>query len=155
MFVYVLMNIGIFSIILSIKLKDKYIENISDLSGLSKKKPLYSLCIAILMFSMSGIPPFAGFFGKFYIFVSALEAGLIYLAILGVIASVIAAFYYLRIIKVIYFDAILSEKFHSNISSKSLVILLISILTISLFVLFPSLFTNVASNAGSSFFIVN
>ena len=154
MLIYVLMNIGIFSIILSLKLKDKYIENISDLSGLSKKKPLYSLCIAILMFSMAGIPPFAGFFGKFYIFVAALEADLIYLAILGVIASVIAAFYYLRIIKVIYFDEVLSEQFYSNISSKSLVVLFISILSISLFVLFPSIFTNIASNA-NSFFIIN
>ena len=141
-----------FAIILSIKIKDKYIENISDLSGISKKKPLYSLCIAILMFSMSGIPPFAGFFGKFYIFVSSIEAGLIYLAILGVIASVIAAFYYLRIVKVIYFDEILNEQFYSNISSKSLLILTISILIISLFVLFPSLITNIASNASYSFY---
>lgn len=152
MFVYVLMNIGIFSIILSLKYKDKYIENIRDLSGLSKKKPMYSLCIAILMFSMAGIPPFAGFFGKFYIFVSALEAELIYLAILGVIASVIAAFYYLKIIKVMYFDEVVSDKFYSNITSKSLVILLISILAISLFVLFPSFFIKIASNASSLFY---
>ena len=102
--IYLLMNAGIFSLILSIKIKDRYIEYLSDLSGLSKKKPILSLCIAILMFSLAGIPPFAGFFGKFYIFMAALNSGLIYLAVLGVIASVISAFYYLRIIKIMYFD---------------------------------------------------
>ena len=147
------MNIAIFTIILSLKFKNNYIEKISDMSGLSKAKPLFSICIAIIMLSMVGIPPFAGFFGKFYIFVSALEAELIYLAILGVIASVIAAFYYLRIIKVMYFDEIFSGQFYSDISSKSLFILLVSILTISLFVLFPSLFTNISSTLVSSFYI--
>ena len=65
---YLLMNLGIFTIILSIKVKDRYIEFMSDLSGMSKKRPMFSLSIAIVMFSMAGIPPFAGFFGKFYIF---------------------------------------------------------------------------------------
>ena len=75
------MNIAIFTIILSLKVKDKYVEFLNDLSGMSKKKPFYSFSIAVVMFSLSGIPPFAGFFGKFYIFVSAVKADLTYLAI--------------------------------------------------------------------------
>ena len=116
--IYLLMNVGIFTIILSLKNNDRYIEYLSDLSGLSKKKPILSLCIAILMFSLAGIPPFAGFFGKFYIFMAALNSGLIYLAVLGVIASVISAFYYLRIIKIMYFDDS-QIVYHSYFSKKT------------------------------------
>ena len=83
MLIYVVMNIAIFSIILSLKNNNSYIEKISELSGLSKSKPIISLSIAIIMLSLAGIPPFAGFFGKFYIFIAAVEADLIFLAVLG------------------------------------------------------------------------
>ena len=103
------------------------------------------------MFSLAGIPPFAGFFGKFYIFISALQADLIYLAILGVIASVISAFYYLRVIKIIYFEN--SEFDHQIILSKSsLFILIFSISFISFFILYPSLLVNIAIFISNSFF---
>ena len=89
---------------LSIKVKNEYLIYISDLKGLSKSNPIVSLSISIIMLSMAGIPPFIGFFGKFYVFVAAIESGLYLLSILGVLASVISAYYYLRIIKVMYFD---------------------------------------------------
>ncbi len=102
--IYLIMNIGVFSFILSMKNKGEYFENISDLSGLYKVHPYYSVVITIFMFSLAGIPPLAGFFGKFYIFIAAIESNLLLLAVVGILASVIGAFYYLRIIKVIYFD---------------------------------------------------
>jgi NADH-quinone oxidoreductase subunit N len=102
--IYMVMSIGVFCIVLMMKRKDKMVENISDLSGLAKQQPMLALAMAIMMFSMAGIPPLAGFFGKLFIFQSAVNAGLYTLAITGVLTSVIAAYYYLRIIKVMYFE---------------------------------------------------
>ena len=103
------------------------------------------------MFSLAGIPPFAGFFGKFYIFIAALQSGLIYLAVLGVIASVISAYYYLRIIKIMYFeDSQLT--YQSYLSKKSTLILFISIIAISLFIVYPSFLINISSHVSSSYF---
>ena len=150
--IYVVMNVAIFSMLLSLKSKDQYIEKIEDLSGLSKVKPMFGICIAIIMLSMAGIPPFAGFFGKFYIFISALNAELFYLAVLGVISSVISAYYYLRIIKVMYFDDIKISNYQTNISSKSFVILLLSIFFISSFVFYPTLLINLSTNISDDFF---
>tara|TARA_Y100000590_G_scaffold462386_1_gene626367 strand:- start:1303 stop:2736 length:1434 start_codon:yes stop_codon:yes gene_type:complete len=143
--IYLLMNIAIFTIILSLKTTESFVEKLSDLSGMSKKKPILSLCIAIVMLSLAGIPPFAGFFGKFYIFISALKADLIYLAILGVIASVISAYYYLRIIKIIYFDESIYD-YQANFSKQSNIILFISIILISFFVLYPSLIVDITNH---------
>jgi|TARA_B110000196_G_C21138228_1_gene662387 NADH-quinone oxidoreductase subunit N len=151
-FIYVLMNISIFAIMLSLKYQDKYVENIKDLSGISKANPIISICIAIIMFSMAGIPPFAGFFGKFYIFMAALESNLYILAVLGAISSVISAFYYLRIVKIIYFDDLEDKNYHINLSSKSKLILFFSILIISGFVIYPSIVTNIASSISFDFF---
>jgi NADH-quinone oxidoreductase subunit N len=86
---------------------------------------------------MAGIPPFAGFFGKFYIFIAALEAELFYLAVLGALFSVVSAFYYLRIIKIIYFDDLIIQNFQINLSSNASLILFFSILTISMFIFYP------------------
>ena len=128
--IYVLMNVAIFTIILSLKFKDNYVEKISDLSGLSKNKPVFSICIAITMLSMAGIPPFAGFFGKFYIFIAALKAELFYLAVLGALFSVVSAFYYLRIIKIMYFEDLKISNYQTNISSKaSLIFSLLKVLS--------------------------
>ena len=104
------------------------------------------------MLSMAGIPPFAGFFGKFYIFVAALKADLILLAVLGVISSVISAFYYLRIIKVMYFDEHENANFQLIINSQSLFLLIFSILFISLFVFYPSLLTSISSYISIDYF---
>ncbi|MEO8560148.1 MAG: NADH-quinone oxidoreductase subunit NuoN [Rhodospirillales bacterium] len=102
--IYVFMNIGIFAVILSMKRKGVMIENIPDLAGLSRRQPLMALALAAFMFSQAGIPPLAGFFGKLYIFIPVINAGLYIPAVIGVVASVVAAYYYLRIIKVAYFD---------------------------------------------------
>ena len=95
------------------------------------------------MLSMAGIPPLGGFFAKFYILISALDSNLYYLAILAVIASVISAFYYLRIIKIIYFDDIQTSEITSNITLKSSLVLLLSIIFITLFVFYPSIIVNI------------
>ena len=152
MLIYVFMNIAIFGILLSLKRENKYIEKIDELSGLSKSKPIFSLCIAIIMLSMAGIPPFAGFFGKFYIFISAIDAELFYLAVIGVITSVIAAYYYLRIIKIMYFDETNSSNYQIHIQTKSIFILILSMLIISLFIFYPSLFINLSSEVSNNFF---
>ncbi len=102
--IYLFMNVGTFAIILSMRIKGEYVEEISDLSGLAKNRPGMALALGALMFSMAGIPPLAGFLGKFYIFVAAVNAGFVPLAIIGVLASVIGAFYYLRVVKIMYFD---------------------------------------------------
>ena len=102
--IYLFMNAGTFAVILSMRVKGEFVEQISDLSGLSKSRPGMALALGALMFSMAGIPPMAGFLGKFYIFVAAVNAGFVPLAIIGVLASVIGAFYYLRIIKIMFFD---------------------------------------------------
>ncbi len=101
---YIFMNIGTFALILAMRRGGRLVENISDLSGLSKTHPMMALALMIFMFSMAGIPPLAGFFGKWYVFMAAVKADLFGLAVIGVLASVVGAFYYLRIIKIMYFD---------------------------------------------------
>ena len=152
LFVYILMNVSIFAILLSIKYKNQYIEKIEDMSGLSKIHPIISLCVAIIMLSMAGVPPFAGFFGKFYIFISAVEANLYFLAIIGVLSSVISAFYYLRIIKVIYFDDLKENDYLNNISNKSFFVLLLSMFIIIFFIIYPTLIINFGSDIAIDFF---
>jgi NADH-quinone oxidoreductase subunit N len=102
--IYVIMNIGIFSCLYLLKKDGEYKENISDLSGISKKHPLLAISFLIILFSLAGIPPLGGFFAKFYIFSAVLEQQMFALAIIGLLATVISAFYYLKIIKIIYFD---------------------------------------------------
>jgi len=102
--IYVVMNLGIFACIFLMKRDGKYCENINDLSGISKHHPILSISLLIILFSLAGVPPLAGFFAKFYIFMSVIENGMYTLAIIGLLSTVISAFYYLRIIKIIYFD---------------------------------------------------
>ncbi len=102
--IYVVMNVGVFCCILAMNRKEGYVESISDLAGLSRNQPMMAFLFAMLMFSLAGVPPLAGFFGKFYVFLAAIEAGLYPLAVIGVLSSVVGAFYYLRVVKVMYFD---------------------------------------------------
>jgi NADH-quinone oxidoreductase subunit N len=102
--IYLVMNIGAFAVILSMRRHGEMFESIDDLAGLSKNNTTMAALMAAFMFSLAGIPWFAGFFGKLYVFMAAVEAELYTLAILGVLASVISAFYYLRIVKIMYFD---------------------------------------------------
>jgi NADH-quinone oxidoreductase subunit N len=104
MAIYVVMTIGAFAVILAMRRKGEAVEEISDLAGLSRSQPGLAYALAIFMFSMAGIPPFAGFFGKLFVFMAAIQAGLNVVAVIGVLASVVSAFYYIRIIKVMFFD---------------------------------------------------
>ena len=125
------MNLAFFSCIFMLRRKENYFEKIEDLSGLSSNHPILSFSLLIILFSLAGIPPLAGFFAKFYIFVTVIDQSMYFLAIVGLLSSVIAAFYYLRIIKVIYFDKE-KEKFDTDhhISLK------VSLALSSMFILF-------------------
>jgi NADH-quinone oxidoreductase subunit N len=102
--IYVAMTLGSFAVILTIKRNGQQFENISDFAGLSRTNPLLAFFFAMLLFSLAGVPPLAGFFAKFYVFVAAIKAGLFTLSVVGVLTSVVGAYYYLVIVKVMYFD---------------------------------------------------
>lgn len=102
--IYTVMSAGAFGCILMMQRKGEYVEEIEALSGLSRRHPYLAAVLAIFIFSLAGIPPLAGFFGKLYVFLAALQAGLLTLAVVGVLSSVVAAYYYLRIVKLMYFD---------------------------------------------------
>ena len=142
--IYILMNLGFFSCLLMLKRNDKYFEDIEDLSGLSKNHPLLSLSLLVILFSLAGIPPLAGFFAKFYIFKSVIEQSMYFLAIVGLLSTVIAAFYYLRIIKIIYFDKE-KEKYDSDHSLWLKFSLVSSTLLILVYFFFPSQLIEVVS----------
>jgi NADH-quinone oxidoreductase subunit N len=104
MSVYLAMTLGTFACIIAMRRSGKAVEEISDLAGLSKTHPLMAFILAMLMFSLAGIPPLAGFFAKLYVFMAAVKAGLFIVAVIGLVSSVVGAYYYLRIIKLMYFD---------------------------------------------------
>ena len=104
MAIYLVMTLGTFACILLMRRDGRYIETIADLAGLSRGRPLMALAMAILMFSLAGIPPLAGFIGKLYVFKAAIDAGLLWFAVVGLVLSVVGAYYYLRIVKLMYFD---------------------------------------------------
>jgi NADH-quinone oxidoreductase subunit N len=119
------------------KRNNEYYEKIEDLSGLSKNHPLLSVSLLIILFSLAGIPPMAGFFAKFYVFTSVIQESMYFLAITGLFSAVISAFYYLRIIKIIYFDKE-QEKFDTDHNIGLKISLSISTLLILLYFIFPS-----------------
>jgi NADH-quinone oxidoreductase subunit N len=105
MSIYVVMTLGTFAVILAMYRDGQFVENIGDLAGLSRTHPTVAFFLAVLLFSLAGIPPLAGFFAKFYVFLAAIQAGLYVLAVIGVLTSVVGAYYYLAIVKTMYFDA--------------------------------------------------
>jgi NADH-quinone oxidoreductase subunit N len=143
--IYIVMNLGFFSCLLMMKKNDLYFETIDDLSGLSRNHPILSICFMVVLFSLAGIPPLAGFFAKFYIFKSVIEQSMYFLAIVGLLSTVIAAFYYLRIIKVIYFDEP-KEKYDTDHSIWLKISLTFSTLLILLYFTFPSKLLEIASS---------
>lgn len=147
--VYLFMTVGIFVVILCMRREGIAVEKISDLAGLSKTRPVLAYIMAALMFSMSGIPPLAGFFGKLFIFEAAVAEGYYYLATLGIVASVVAAFYYLRIIKVMFFDEP-ADAFDEGISIERRVILAISMIFILGFIIDPASIKDTAMIAAES-----
>ena len=104
MAIYLVMTAGTFACVLAMRQNGRMVEGLADLAGLSRNAPLLALALAVFMFSMAGIPPLAGFFSKLYVFLAAIDAGLYTLAVIGVLTSVVSAFYYLRIVKIMYFD---------------------------------------------------
>ncbi len=142
--IYVVMNLALFSCLLMLRRKDQYYENIDDLSGLSKNHPLLSLCLLLILFSLAGIPPLAGFFAKFYVFKAVLEQSMYFLAIVGLLSTVVAAFYYLRIIKIMYFDQ-QKDKYDTDHSLWLKFSLTVSTILILLYFIFPSQLIEVVS----------
>ena len=138
------MNLGLFSCLFMMKRNNKYYENIDDLSGLSKNHPLISLSLLIILFSLAGIPPMAGFFAKFYLFKAIVKESMYFLAITGLLSTVISAFYYLRIIKIIYFDQ-KKEKYDSDYNIGLKVTLSLSTLLILLYFIYPSRLVEIVS----------
>jgi NADH-quinone oxidoreductase subunit N len=104
MAIYVTMTLGTFACILSMRRDGRMVEEVSDLAGLARTRPAMAFFLAMLLFSLAGIPPLAGFFAKFYVFLAAIQAGLFGLAVVGVVVSVVGAYYYLAIVKLMYFD---------------------------------------------------
>tara|TARA_Y100000590_G_scaffold380123_1_gene448216 strand:- start:2855 stop:3256 length:402 start_codon:yes stop_codon:yes gene_type:complete len=123
---------------------NEYYEKIDDLSGLSKNHPILSFSLLIILFSLAGIPPLAGFFAKFYIFMAVIEQSMYFLAVIGLLSTVIAAFYYLRIIKIIYFDPE-KEKYESNHHVGLKITLALSTLFILVYFIYPSGITEIVS----------
>ncbi len=142
--IYVVMNIGAFSCLYLMKKDGEYRENISDLSGISKKHPILAFSFLIILFSLAGIPPLAGFFAKFYIFAAVLEQEMYVLAIVGLLTTVISAFYYLKVIKTIYFDdsSIIFDPIKNRIAQ---ITVLISCSILISFFLYPSFLNNIVN----------
>lgn len=149
--IYITMSAGVFGCILMMHRHGEYTEDIASLAGLSKTRPLMAIAILVFMLSMAGIPPLAGFFGKFYIFLAALEAKFYGLAVIGVISSVIAAYYYLRVIKTMYFDEP-AQSFEKDPCYSIWFIASIAAIFNIVFFLFPTPLINVAATAAIQIF---
>ena len=145
MCIYVIMNLGIFCALFMLKRHDKFYENLDDLSGLSKNHPILSLSLLILLFSLAGIPPLAGFFAKFYIFMAVIEKSMYLVALVGLISTVVSAYYYLKVIKIIYFDKPI-EKYDEEDYIGLKISLALSTILILLYFIYPSGLTNLVSS---------
>ena len=147
---YVAMTLGAFSCILSMRRKEGMVEDISDLAGLSKTNLPMAAVLAVIMFSLTGIPPMFGFFGKYLVFSAAVEAGFVPLVVIGLVTSVVAAFYYLRVIKVMFFDEPATR--FLPMSGEMKIVLGLSGVVVGLFFLMPSPIMNAAAVAASTLF---
>ena len=143
--IYVIMNIGAFSCLYLLKKDGEYKEKISDLSGISRKHPILAISFLVILFSLAGIPPLGGFFAKFYVFTAVLEQKMYALAIIGLLTTVISAFYYLKIIKTIYFDDSVIT-FDAPKNKFAQLSILISCITLLTFFLYPSVLNNIAES---------
>ena len=140
--IYVVMNLGAFSCLYFMRVNSSYTETIDDLSGLSRNNPFLAFAFLIIFFSLAGIPPLGGFFAKFYVFIAVIESELYLLAIVGLVTTVISAFYYLKIIKIIYFDDNKKE-FDQVKDLNSLAVMVISCVFLATLFLYPSIFNNI------------
>lgn len=151
MAIYIAMTVGIFACILSLRTEGGFVERIDELAGLAQRRPFVAAIIAILMFSLIGLPPLAGFFAKWQVFLAAIEAQLFVLAVIGVLASAVSAFYYLRIIKVMYFDEPVAQ-FAAVPRELTFVMALTGFLIVTYYVTVGSPLTAAAHNAAGSLF---
>jgi len=152
MTIYATMTLGTFACILAMKNEQGYTENIADLSGLSKTYPRMAFLLAVFMFSMAGIPLLAGFFAKWYVFKAAVDAGLWWLAVTGVVASVVAAYYYVRIVKLMYFDEPAPDFIAEYDSPKGAVMMAMGILNSPVSFFFIGPLFGLAGTAAAVFF---
>ena len=143
--IYLVMNLGAFCCIFMLRRENVYYEDINDLSGLSKNHPALSLAFIIILFSLAGIPPLAGFFAKFYIFMSVIESKMYLLAIIGLLTTVISAVYYLKVVKVIYFDKP-KKPFETSDDWGLKISLIISTILILIYFMYPSLIFNIINS---------
>jgi NADH-quinone oxidoreductase subunit N len=150
MAIYITMTLGVFAVVLSMRRSGGMVESIDQLSGLARTHPTMAFFLAMLLFSMAGVPPLAGFFAKFYVFLAAIKAGLYTLAVIGVLASVVGAYYYLAIIKIMYFEEP-AEGF-APMPDEIKVVLGVCGLFNVLFFLYPGPLVGVASAAAHSLF---
>jgi len=151
MAIYLFMNVGTFAVILCMRRDGRMVEGIEDLAGLSRTQPALALALGIFMFSMAGIPPLAGFFAKVYVFLAAIDAGLYVLAVIGVVTSVVGAFYYLRIVKLMYFDEP-AGRFDRPIGWETKAGLVITALIIMFFFAYPGLIVDSADSVAAALF---
>jgi NADH-quinone oxidoreductase subunit N len=152
MMIYMIMTAGTFALILSIRRGGEGISMLTDVAGLSKSSPVKAYALAALMFSMSGIPPLAGFFGKVFVFQAAMQAGFFAVAVMGVITSVVAAYYYLKIIKIMFFDDMVHDVDHHDASASRHFVACVSLGFVMLFIIMPNNFTALAQTAAQSLF---
>jgi NADH-quinone oxidoreductase subunit N len=150
--IYLFMNVGAWGVILCMRRQGRMVEQIADLAGLSRTKPGLALALGIFLFSLAGIPPTAGFFAKLYIFFAAIDAKLIGLAVIGVVTSVVGAFYYLRVVKVMYFDEP-AGAFDSPIAGELKGVLFVTALVTFFFFLLPGPIVGSAQLAAASLFL--
>jgi NADH-quinone oxidoreductase subunit N len=148
--IYMAMTLGTFACILAMRRATGAVEEIADLAGLARTKPAMAFFLAMLLFSLAGIPPLAGFFAKFYVFLAAIKAGLYALAVIGVLTSVVGAYYYLLIVKIMYFDepAPAFEPMRGELKA----VLGVMGLFVLLFFVYPTPLVDAAASAAKSLF---
>ena len=151
MAIYVIMTVGLFACVLSLRTSAGYVETIADLAGAAQKRPFVAAVMAISMFSLIGMPPLAGFFAKWHVFLAAIDAQLYVLSVIGVLASAVSAFYYLRIVKVMYFDEPVNE-FEAVPTELNLIMVLSAILVVSYYFTIGAPLANLAHVAAGSLF---
>jgi len=149
--IYLFMNLGTWAVILAMRQKGRLVEGISDLAGLGKTHPGMALALAIFMFSMAGIPPLAGFWGKLYVFMAAIQSGLVTLAVIGVLTSVVGAYYYLRIVKIMYFDEP-AEQLDKGVGGSLGFVMTVAALVIAVVTLIPARLVDTAGAAAATLF---
>ena len=151
MSIYLIMIVGTFGCILSMRVHGQMMEDINDLAGLGRTNPLLAIALTALMFSFVGIPPLAGFFGKLYVFLAAINAGLYWLAVIGLLTSVVGAFYYLRIVKLMYFDEA-RESFDSPMDKELVAVIAFCSILVGLFFAYPTPMIKGAAVAAETLF---